>query len=42
MTALESSDRYRPLRKQINDLTLALVTPLGADDDDETPVVHAN
>jgi hypothetical protein len=42
MTALESSDRYRPLRKQINDLTLALVTPLGADDDDETAVGHAN
>src|SRR6185312_1197944 len=35
MPALEASHRGRPLREEIDDLTLALIAPLGADDDYE-------
>jgi hypothetical protein len=35
MAALETRHRGGTLSQQINDLTLALITPLGTDDDDE-------
>jgi hypothetical protein len=40
VAALKAHDRRRLLGQQIDDLALALVTPLGADDDDETPGTH--
>src|SRR5690606_34489866 len=40
VAALEARDGGRALRQQIDNLSLALVTPLGADDDDE--LAHAS
>ena len=37
VTSLETHDRSRAFRQKIDDLALALVTPLRADDDDVAP-----
>jgi hypothetical protein len=34
VTALEACDSSRAIREQIHDLSLAFITPLGADDND--------
>src|ERR1035437_2355577 len=40
MAALISSDDIEPFREQVDDLTLALVSPLGAQDDDVSHFVQ--
>ena len=34
VAALETHDRFRAIGEQVDDLSLALITPLGANDDD--------
>ena len=40
VSALKTRHRTRLLGEQVDDFALALVTPLGADDDDETTFGH--
>ena len=40
VTALEANDALRVVRQPVDDLALAFITPLGADDDDVAPGVQ--